>query len=299
MGRKRRRGSAPLLRRRGQPQPATTPRRPHGANLKLSLAAALVVVLVALSAAAWWQWRQGGDAAPAPGALRGANLLLVTIDTLRADRVGAPGLTPTLDALASGGLRFTNAYAHAPVTLPSHASIMTGLAPPAHGVRNNGAYRLADEHVTLAEVVRAAGYRTGAFIGAVVLDSRFGLDQGFDVYDDDLRGTGPTLSFDYVQRRADQEVTRRDPANGLGWQLLGAARRQTDPAGAITTWRRAVELTPDNLPLMLDLAVLLTRSDRPQAARPYLQRYLASASAEENADGLRTAQQLLANLSGG
>ena len=208
MGRKRRRESAPLLRRRGQPPPATTPRRPHGANLKLRLAAALVVVLVVLSAAALWQWRRGGDAAAAPGGLRGANLLLVTIDTLRADRVGAPGLTPTLDALASGGLRFTNAYAHVPVTLPSHASIMTGLAPPAHGVRDNGSYRLAPARTTLAESLGAAGYRTGAFIGAFVLDSRFGLGQGFDEYDDRFDGVARSFAANFVQRRAD-EVLRR------------------------------------------------------------------------------------------
>src|SRR5687768_4722030 len=88
------------------------------------------------------------------------NVLLVTIDTLRADRLG-PG-TPALEAVALRGARFTHAYAHAPTTLPSHASIMTGLLPPSHGVRNNGAFRLDDDETTLAEVLRRAGYQTGA-----------------------------------------------------------------------------------------------------------------------------------------
>ena len=196
------------LRRHGRPTAAQPPRRTFGSNLRLVFAVALFVVLVVLSAAAWWQWRQAGDALPAPGALRGANLLLVTIDTLRADRVGAPGLTPTLDALASAGLRFTNAYAHAPVTLPSHASMMTGLTPLGHGVRNNGSYRLAAAHVTLAELLKAAGYRTGAFVGAFVLDSQFGLNQGFDEYDDRFSETQQPFDFDFVERRADEVLAQ-------------------------------------------------------------------------------------------
>ena len=192
--------------RRPQRLPAATPQRaPRSA---LAVIAVIAGLLAALSAAAWWQWRLGGDAAPAPGSLRGANLLLVTIDTLRADRVGAPGLTPSLDALARGGLRFTNARAHVPVTLPSHASIMTGLAPPAHGVRDNGSYRLAAARTTLAELLGEADYRTGAFIGAFVLDSRFGLDQGFDEYDDRFDDVARSFAAEFVQRRAD-EVLRR------------------------------------------------------------------------------------------
>ncbi|UCE85205.1 MAG: sulfatase-like hydrolase/transferase, partial [Deltaproteobacteria bacterium] len=116
------------------------------------------------------------------------SVLLVTIDTLRADHVGAYGFaaarTPTLDALAQDGARFEQAISPAPITLTSHASLMTGTFPPRHGVRDNGLYRLGAQHVTLAERLRDAGLATGAFVGAFVLDGSFGLDQGFEVYDD-------------------------------------------------------------------------------------------------------------------
>src|SRR5262249_22206830 len=116
--------------------------------------------------------------------LRGRNLLLVTIDTLRRDRVGAYGnpnhLTPVLDRLAANGIRYTQAYSHVPMTLPAHTSILTGLAPPHHGVRNNSGFRLDEGVPTLASMLKAARYRTGAFVGAFVLDARFGLNRGFD-----------------------------------------------------------------------------------------------------------------------
>jgi arylsulfatase A-like enzyme len=118
------------------------------------------------------------------------NLLVITIDTLRADRLGCYGFglahTPAIDRLASEGVRCTDATTAAPITLPAHCSLMTGLYPPAHGVRDNGNYALGPEAQTLAERLRAAGYRTGAFISAAVLARRYGLDQGFEVYDDDL-----------------------------------------------------------------------------------------------------------------
>jgi choline-sulfatase len=122
---------------------------------------------------------------PAPPAKPQApNVLLVTIDTFRADRVGI-GAAPAIDRLAASGLRFTSARATVPLTLPSHASIHTGLLPPAHGVRENGA-PLADAHQTLARMLKAAGYDTAAFVGAFVLDRRFGLAAGFDTYDDQI-----------------------------------------------------------------------------------------------------------------
>ena len=133
------------------------------------------------------------------------NILLVTIDTLRADRVGRTALTPALDGLAARGARFTRAYAHAPTTLASHASILTGLLPASHGVRNNGTFRLAADHTTLAERLRAAGYRTGAFVAAFVLDSRYGLDQGFDHYDDRYQPVQPATpppAIRFAERRA-------------------------------------------------------------------------------------------------
>lgn len=178
--------------------------------MKRSTAAALALLAVLLIAG-MWRWRAvPGRHELAAGALRGSNLLLITIDTLRADRVGAygrPGLTPTLDALAAGGIRFSHAYAHAPMTLPSHASILTGLTPPAHGVRNNGSYTLGASKTTLAQMLQQAGYRTGAFVGSFVLDARFGLNHGFDVYDDYYGEEQGRLDFRFVERRA-PEVLR-------------------------------------------------------------------------------------------
>jgi len=111
------------------------------------------------------------------------NVVLVTIDTFRADRLGA-GLTPVLDRVVATGARFTNARTAVPLTLPSHTSILTGLLPPAHGVRENGSDALDGTHATIARLLKGRGYHTAAFVGAFVLDRRFGLSQGFDVYDD-------------------------------------------------------------------------------------------------------------------
>src|SRR5262245_56364657 len=111
------------------------------------------------------------------------NVLLVTIDTWRADRLSA-SVAPNLDRLASTGIRFTAARTAAPLTLPSHTTILTGLLPPAHGVRENGVDALNESHPTVARLLRNAGYRTAAFVGAYVLDRRFGLSNGFDTYDD-------------------------------------------------------------------------------------------------------------------
>jgi len=121
------------------------------------------------------------------------SVLLLTLDTFRGDFLGASGSrrssTPNLDRLASRGVLFTRARAAAPLTLPSHASILTGLYPPEHGVRGNGSFRLDDRHRTIAEALRDSGYQTAAFVSSFVLDRRFGLAQGFEIYDDDL-GTG-------------------------------------------------------------------------------------------------------------
>jgi len=131
-------------------------------------------------------------------------VLLVTIDTLRADRVGAYGsplgLTPTLDRLAAEGLRYEIARAHVPLTLPSHATVMTGRYPFGNGVRDNGSFRFDGSHPTLAGTLKQAGYSTAAFIGAFVLDGRFGLNFGFEVYDDRMLGSGS--SSEVVQRTA-------------------------------------------------------------------------------------------------
>jgi arylsulfatase A-like enzyme len=115
------------------------------------------------------------------------NIVLITIDTLRADRIGR-GFTPAIDALATAGARFDNARSTVPLTLPSHVTIMTGLLPVAHGVRDNGVvFAPQPSSPTLARRLQDAGYRTGAFVGAYVLDRRFGLADGFDSYDDRIR----------------------------------------------------------------------------------------------------------------
>jgi choline-sulfatase len=111
------------------------------------------------------------------------NVLLVTIDTWRADRLGA-GISPALDQLAASAMRFTAARTAAPLTLPAHTTILTGLLPPAHGVRVNGLDVLSGSHRTVARLLKDSGYRTAAFIGAFVLDRRYGLAAGFEAYDD-------------------------------------------------------------------------------------------------------------------
>ena len=136
-------------------------------------------------------------------------IVLVTIDTLRADHVGCYGdelaETPTLDGIASRGLLFSQAISPAPITLPTHATLLTGLDPPEHGVRHNGLFRLAPEIPTLASHLKSQGFATAAFVSAFVLDDRYGLARGFDRYDDDLGldSRGHTLSV-VTARRADE-----------------------------------------------------------------------------------------------
>jgi arylsulfatase A-like enzyme/Tfp pilus assembly protein PilF len=129
------------------------------------------------------------------------NVLLITIDTLRADRVGR-GLTANLDALAARGTRYTHARTTVPLTLPSHTAIMTGTLPSENGVRLNG--DVLKLRPTLAHAFHAAGYRTGAFVGAYVLDRRFGLSGGFDTYDDRVpRGSSGEARLE-AERRGDR-----------------------------------------------------------------------------------------------
>jgi arylsulfatase A-like enzyme/Flp pilus assembly protein TadD len=126
----------------------------------------------------------------ARGSLSGDNVLLITLDTTRADRLGCYGYsraaTPALDALARRGTLFENAVAQVPMTLPSHATLLTGRYPRELGIRLNAQAALGRDHPTLASVFKQQGYRTGAFVAAFVLDSRYGLDRDFEVYDDDL-----------------------------------------------------------------------------------------------------------------
>jgi arylsulfatase A-like enzyme/Flp pilus assembly protein TadD len=137
------------------------------------------------------------------------NFLLVTIDTLRPDRLSCYSQdfakTPNIDELATEGVLFTKAFAHTPTTLPSHVNILLGTTPLYHGVHDNANFIVADEFLSLAELLKAQGYATGAFVGAFPLDSRFGLTQGFDVYNDNY-GSKSDQEFSYVERRAEVVV---------------------------------------------------------------------------------------------
>ena len=137
------------------------------------------------------------------------NVLLVTIDTLRADALGSYGgraVTPNLDALAAHGARFTFAHAHAVVTLVSHASILTGKYPYEHGIRDNTGYRLRPNETTVATRLKSQGFATGAFVGGFPLDRRFGLTPGFDVYDDRMTKAGAPGEPAERERPADAVV---------------------------------------------------------------------------------------------
>jgi arylsulfatase A-like enzyme/Flp pilus assembly protein TadD len=152
----------------------------------------------------------------------GRNVLLITMDTTRADRIGCYGYrgssTPNLDALAGAGVRFENAYTAVPLTLPSHASLFTGTLPVFHGVHNNGFYALGPEALTLAEVLKDMGYATAAFVSSFTVDSRFGTAQGFDVYDDAF-GEGEVLKNFRSERRGDATA-----ASFLRWLGTNADR---------------------------------------------------------------------------
>ena len=171
------------------------------------LLAAVVVVAAVVGGAFVFRERLKRAVSPRP-----RNLLVVTIDTLRADHVGSYGhagaRTPRLDALAGQGLRFARAATVTPLTLPAHSSLFTGTFPARHGVRDNGGYYLADSHATLAEVLRERGFRTGGFVSSFVLDSRWGIGQGFDRYFDDfdLSRLDKAVGMDAIQRPGGETV---------------------------------------------------------------------------------------------
>lgn len=159
-----------------------------------------------VAAVAAWRWFPFARGTGRP-VLGRVNLLLVTIDTLRADRVGGE-LTPAINTLARRGTLFTEARSVVPLTLPAHASLMTGLLPPNHGVRLNGLHRLSPDTPTLARLLRSAGYRTAAVIGAYVLDRRFGLGEGFETYDDDIARGDQEAGLLEAERRGDVVADR-------------------------------------------------------------------------------------------
>jgi choline-sulfatase len=149
------------------------------------------------------------------------NVVLITIDTLRADHVGCYGdreaRTPSLDALAHDGVLFRTVVASVPLTLPSHCSILTGAYPTLHGVRDNLGYNLPEDQPTLATILKANGYSTAAFVGADVLDPRRGLNRGFDTYSGPferrMTQDNPLVSnLQDLQRRAEEVV-----ADAIRW----------------------------------------------------------------------------------
>jgi arylsulfatase A-like enzyme/Tfp pilus assembly protein PilF len=180
------------------------------------LAGLIGVVLLTAAGAAWLVWPRtqlAADGATLGALPRGVarsnlNVVLITLDTLRADHVGTYGntevRTPNLDRLAGEGVVFEQAMTSAPLTLPAHSSIFTGQFPPRHGVRDNGGFFLGPEQVTMAELLSDQGFKTGAAVGAFVLDSKWGLDQGFATYQDD---------FDLTKVKAMSLASIRRPGN--------------------------------------------------------------------------------------
>lgn len=195
---------------------------------------ALVIVSGCL-AAFWWAQRA---AAYALEQNTDQNIVLITLDTLRADALGSYGgqaATPSLDELASHGARFTFAHSHAVVTLPSHTSILTGRLPYEHGMRDNAGFRVKDGTETLATRLKPLGFATGAFVGGFPLTKRFGLTPGFDVYDDQISEMKSDVTFTLPERRGDEVVSRavdwirKTPGKFFGWVHLFDAHHPYEP----------------------------------------------------------------------
>lgn len=163
------------------------------------------MLLLLLAAGGWW-W----TSRPTVRRETGLNVLLITVDTLRADAVGVYGRaglpTPWIDRLAKAGVWFSDAHAHNVVTLPSHANLLSGRLPPAHGVRDNAGFRLPPAVETMATLLKGRGYQTAAFVSAFPLDSRFGLARGFDLYEDRFTDAGPRPAFMIQERRGPETV---------------------------------------------------------------------------------------------
>jgi len=195
---------------RDRPRAATTsgpPSAPAG-RIRWATIAAVSIAAVSIAAlglaVAWWAIHRSPR----------LNLLLVTIDTLRADHLGAYGdraaQTRTLDSLAARGVRFEHAQSPVPMTGPSHATILTGLYPPVHGVRDNVVFSLDPRHRTLAALLKAQGYRTAAFVGAYPVAAAFGFRQGFDTFSEDFKDS--PIPGAGAQRPANEVVDAT-----LGW----------------------------------------------------------------------------------
>jgi hypothetical protein len=205
---------------RGPVPPRTTRDRVRAAFLAIALLGACAVAFF---------WLR-----PAPVRREaGLDVLLVTVDTLRADALGSYGRkgaeTTRMDRLAAQGVRFDFAHAHNVVTLPSHANILSGRYAFDHGMRENSGFRFPAGVETLASLLRGHGYHTGAFVSAFPLDSRFGLDRGFEVYDDQLGGVASGSDFEMQERSGTKTVEA-----ARAW----LATRGCGPAVACRCWRR-------------------------------------------------------------
>lgn len=214
---------------------AAQPRRPCGACAPLG-GWLLFALLAGLSACERGLPPQGGGAAAQPvgraSTAPAPNILLISMDTTRADRLGcygyAAGRTPHLDRLAAQGARFARCISSAPITLPAHATLLTATEPFVHGARDNGHFFVAPENTTLAEQLKVAGYRTGAQVGARVLRREYGLDQGFDSYGDNFRPARAAQSRGaFHNERPADAVTQA----ALDW-LLGPATTASQRAPA-------------------------------------------------------------------
>ena len=181
---------APRHRKTTQAAPSASRWRVYGA--------AAAVAIAAIAGVVWWAQR--------PPAAPPRNLILITVDTLRADHVGAygaaTGATPTLDALARGGARFDQVQTAVPLTGPAHATILTGQYPPTHGVRGNVNFTLGSTYPTLATRLQRRGYATAAFVGAYPVAAAFGFNQGFDTFDEEFHESTPEDNG--AERRANE-----------------------------------------------------------------------------------------------
>jgi len=250
----------------------------------LAAGAALVILLVVIALLQKRNDAAHSDLAAVvkPGAAAGYNLLFISLDTVRRDHLGTYGYeaaeTPAIDALVEHGFQFEHAITPVPITLPSHASMMTGLYPPRHGVRDNGLYRLAPEHTTLAERLQAQGYETAAFVGCFVLDKRFGLDQGFDTYDFEVGEGGYFPSnFDFNQRSA-------GAVTGSAIRWLGERRGARD-GKPFFMWLHYFDA---HVPYASPLGNLPRFAGRPYDAEiAYVDQAIARLLAEIDAAGLR------------
>ena len=207
-------------RQAAEPPPVRTKAAPAAGRRRLFvwLAGGLAIAAAALAI------RLGSGRTPVleVARTREQNVLLITIDTLRADALGCyggPAATPNLDRLAADGIRFDFAHAHSVVTLPSHASMLTGLYPFQHGVRDNSGYRLPAGTATLATMLEGEGFSNGAFVGAFPVAAEFGLARGFGIYDDRFGETQSASEFIMVERPADAVVT-----SALAWLRAQGSR---------------------------------------------------------------------------